>query len=355
MTDLIVTNPFSSHVNGEYITSNFSPFDTAAGELTKVTVTLDLTVAQAPLTNFLDSTWSGTLEAWVSSGPLGGSEFSPAGFNFTASADYTLAAGASAVVETPSASQTLTFTSASDLAYFERAGGWSLSFLISITSHSPFEPVASSVTELGDVEVTYTYDLACFVAGVRIAAPEGEIAVERLRIGDLVLTASGESRRVAWIGRSTVASRFADPIRSCPIRIKTGALGHNIPCRDLLISPDHALLIDGILVHAGALVNGSSVIREASVPETFVYYHVELDDHSLIFAENTLVETFIDNVDRINFDNWAEHEALYPGGKPMQEMPWPRAKSARQVPARIRASLDAWAMTIASDSAAAAA
>ena len=49
-------------------------------------------------------------------------------------------------------------------------------------------------------------------------------------------------------------------------------------------------------------------VRETNVPKVFTYYHVEIDDHSLIMAENTPAETFVDN-DRLNFDNWAEHEA----------------------------------------------
>jgi hypothetical protein len=88
-------------------------------------------------------------------------------------------------------------------------------------------------------------------------------------------------------------------------------------------------------------VNGTSIVRETAVHERFTYYHVELDDHSLILAENTPAETFVDNVDRLNFDNWDEHEALYPGGKPIVEMPYPRAKAHRQVPQRLRARLAA--------------
>ncbi len=94
-----------------------------------------------------------------------------------------------------------------------------------------------------------------------------------------------------------------------------------------------------MLIQAGALVNGSSIVREARVPETFTYYHVELDDHSLILAENTPAETFVDNVDRLGFDNWPEYEALYPEGRSVTEMPYPRAKACRQVPRAIRERL----------------
>jgi hypothetical protein len=112
------------------------------------------------------------------------------------------------------------------------------------------------------------------------------------------------------------------------------------------VSPCHAILVDGNLIQAGALVNGSSVTRLAEVPDVFTYYHIELDDHSLIFAENAPAETFVDNVDRLAFDNWAEHEALFPNGKEVPELPYPRAKSHRQVPRRTREMLAARAAAI---------
>lgn len=178
----------------------------------------------------------------------------------------------------------------------------------------------------------------CFMASARIRIPVGEVAVEDLKIGDLVQTCDGRSVPVRWIGRQTVSGFFIGELLR-PIRIKAGVLDDNVPCRDLLVSPDHALLIDNVLVQAGALVNGTSIQREKNLPAVFIYYHVEVDDHSLIFANGTPAETFIDNVDRANFDNWGEYEALYPNGKTAVEMPYPRAKALRQIPRFIRERL----------------
>lgn len=114
-------------------------------------------------------------------------------------------------------------------------------------------------------------------------------------------------------------------------------------------SPDHALFIDGVLIQAGALVNGASIIRETAAPAVFVYYHIELDDHALILAENAPAETFVDNVDRMNFDNWQEHETLYPDGRAVVELAYPRAKAFRQVPQHIRAAIAARAASLGLD------
>ena len=87
------------------------------------------------------------------------------------------------------------------------------------------------------------------------------------------------------------------------------------------------------------IVNGTSIVRETDVSEVFTYYHVECDGHELIFAEGVPAETFVDNVERMAFDNWEEHQALYPQGKTVEELPYPRAKALRQVPQRARTLL----------------
>jgi len=191
---------------------------------------------------------------------------------------------------------------------------------------------------VNDVDTNATI-VVCFMAGTMIRTPNGEAVIETLQRGDLVCTQDGRTVPVDWLGRQTVSLMFADKLRVLPIRIKAGALADNVPARDLLVSPDHALLVGGALIQAGALVNGTSIVRVTNVPQTFTYYHIEVADHSLILAENTPAETFVDNVDRLGFDNWAEHEALYPEGKSVAELPYPRAKSSRQVPVSIRVML----------------
>jgi hypothetical protein len=192
---------------------------------------------------------------------------------------------------------------------------------------------------------TYTTTSAptviCFLSGTQIVTPQGEVSVEVLQRGDLVTTADGRIVPVRWVGRQTISTIFADPLRVLPICIKARALAENVPSRDLYVSPDHAILIDDILVHASALVNGTSIVRAPAPAQTFTYYHVELADHSLLLADNVPAESFIDNVDRLAFDNWNEHEALGDEAAPLVEMSYPRAKAARQVPVAVRERLAA--------------
>ncbi len=185
-----------------------------------------------------------------------------------------------------------------------------------------------TVAELDALNIALT----CFLAGTMIRTGTGETAIDKLAIGDLVITADGSLKPVKFIGRQTVAMLFADKAKAQPILIKAGALGQNLPTRDLYTSPGHAMLMNGALVIAGALVNGTSVVRWEDVPATFTYYHVELEGHEIVFAEGAATETYCDNVPRDVFDNAAEYKALYPNAKPITQLDLPTVKSARQLP-----------------------
>ncbi len=203
---------------------------------------------------------------------------------------------------------------------------------ITLVSATPNSGSYSSATASN----TKTLTVICSMPGTMIATPDGEAAVETLPPGDLVLTSTGDAKPINWVGRQTMSKRFADPLRSYPVRVRAGSLDDNAPTRDLYVSPDHALLVGNVMVNAGALVNGTSITREETIPDTFVYYPIELDDRSFVLAEGAPAEAFVDNVDRMNFDNWSEYQALYPEGKTVAELPYPRAKSHRQAPIHLR-------------------
>ncbi len=139
-----------------------------------------------------------------------------------------------------------------------------------------------------------TKDVPCFCAGTRIATPGGEVPVESLAAGDLVLSASGVARAVRWIGRRTYAERFLRSNAALwPIRIQAGALADNVPVRDLWVSPLHALFLDGHLIPAGELVDGAGITRENV--DRVCYFHVELDSHDVLLADGAAAESFLDD------------------------------------------------------------
>lgn len=177
----------------------------------------------------------------------------------------------------------------------------------------------------------------CFCRGTMIATAGGQKAVEGLKAGDMVLTEAGAEVPVRWIGRGVFSRVFADQSRVLPVLVRAGALGDNLPARDLRVSPGHAFLLDGVLVNAGALVNGTTILRDESTPVVFEYFHVELDRHDVLMAEGVPAESFVDGVENMGFENLAER----PAGGAMQEMDLPRAKSARQVPTAVRARIAA--------------
>lgn len=181
----------------------------------------------------------------------------------------------------------------------------------------------------------------CFLEGTLIRTPTGEVAVESLRPGDLVLTADGRAEPVVFVGRQTMHPRFGLPEVRNPILIRAGALGENLPVRDLRVSPSHGVVVDGVLCFAAALVNGLSIVQEPTPAEVFSYYSIELAAHEVILAEGAPAESFADNVPRERFDNFAEFRALFPRGREVGEMDLPLAKSRRQVPEAILARLEA--------------
>jgi Hint domain len=160
----------------------------------------------------------------------------------------------------------------------------------------------------------------CFLPGTRIKTPEGEINIEELRIGDNVLTASGEIKPIKFVGRRKVSRERTGPWKNGegPVKISRFAIDGKAPHSDLYVSPAHAIYVDGILIRASNLVNGVTIVADVKREAlSLTYLHIELDTHEAILAEGLAVESFQrDNL--YAFDNADEHISLYgSAGEPL--------------------------------------
>jgi hypothetical protein len=196
-----------------------------------------------------------------------------------------------------------------------QSGGSSSSFSFNSTetpaqmaADSPFDGKPETATAvvytggalIGNGDTLVATVVACFREGTRIRTPRGDTPIETLAAGDRVLTASGEVREVVWTGRRhVVCDHHPDPARVWPVRVSRGALGVSTPSADLWLSPDHALLLDGVLVPVKYLINGTTI---ALVPVGEVtWHHLELATHDAILAEGVPAETYLDTGDRWAF------------------------------------------------------
>jgi hypothetical protein len=173
------------------------------------------------------------------------------------------------------------------------------------TNSTPYEITASS---LGTVIML---PVPCFATGTRILTSRGKIIVENLCQGETIITLAGEERPIMWIGKKTIdIYGHPQPGRVQPICITANALAENVPDRDLWVSPDHAIYIDGYLIPAKELLNRYSIYQHSRRAVT--YYHIELARHAIIFAENAAVETYLDTGNKAGFENGSEALSLHP-------------------------------------------
>ena len=148
-------------------------------------------------------------------------------------------------------------------------------------------------------------DPLCLLAGTRVMTVRGEVAVQDLARGDLIVTEFGGLRPVVWIGRTTYRKQAGESWAPSidPVRIARSAVADGVPARDVVVSPEHALLIDGYLIPAKLLVNGATISQNAHRGDVIDYFHVECDGHDVMFAEGLPVETLRALEGYASFDN----------------------------------------------------
>ncbi len=143
------------------------------------------------------------------------------------------------------------------------------------------------------------YDFVCFGPGTRIDTPRGPKRVDRLKVGDFVSTLDDGPQPIRWIAKRRL--RFAAPDPGQPVRIDKGAFGPGLPRREILLSPNHRVLVQTTPAHAlhdplGALAPAKALtrrpgIRAAQGRRAITYFSLLLPMHAVILAEGIAVES----------------------------------------------------------------
>ncbi|HVZ06521.1 Hint domain-containing protein [Rhodopila sp.] len=170
----------------------------------------------------------------------------------------------------------------------------------------------------------------CYAAGTHIRTQDGDKRVEDIAEGDLVIAVAGGApavRPVRWVGRRRIdLTAHPRPDAVAPIRIARGAVAENVPARDLFVSPDHAIHLDGKLICARQLVNGST-IRQEQGWTSVEYFHIELDSHDILLAEGLAAESYLDTGNRGFFINGDAPLVLHPTLLSEADVPTREARS----------------------------
>lgn len=183
------------------------------------------------------------------------------------------------------------------------ANGFDRSFTLRL--HNNGRPVAAQQLTTDNTNVN------CFAADAMILTPDGPVAAGLLAQGTMVLTRDAGPRPIRWIGRRRLEATDLDAAPNLrPIRIRRGALGRDVPSADLVVSPQHRLLVRSgiarsmfgtteVLVAARQLLTVEGIEIAADL-EAVTYVHFLLDGHQIVIA------------------NGAETESLYTGAEALK-------------------------------------
>ena len=187
----------------------------------------------------------------------------------------------------------------------------------------------------------------CYLRGTAIRTPSGEREISELRIGDPVITYSGQPKPIKWMGRRRL-QRDDDnwSAEMMPVKLMPSALDDDVPHRELLLSQYHAIYLDGQLIPAGSLVNGRTIVALRTPPEVLEYLHIELFEPDVIYAEGVPTETFLPFESRRTFDNRQEYEDLYGAEQAVSHPPFapaiPALRARFQLRSHLRSAVSPW-------------
>jgi Hint domain len=186
----------------------------------------------------------------------------------------------------------------------------------------------------------------CLLRGTNIRTAAGQRKIEDLAIGDLLPTVFGGVRPIRWIGRYPI--KKSDPARpwaktALPVRVTRSAIAPDVPHADLYLTDPHALLIDGLLIPVGNLINDTTIRRHDVYGDELEFFHIKMESHDAIYAEGALVETLL-NVDE-GAVNFAEYFRLYGAPETEETLCAPRVSyggGRGELKSRIRSAISPW-------------
>lgn len=192
----------------------------------------------------------------------------------------------------------------------------------------PDAPDASRVTYGCGTTLTYAQIaqvIPCFTPGTRIATPKGEKPVESLKIGDRVVTRDNGIRHITWAGQKTMQMQDLQISASMrPVLIRAGALGQGLPERDMIVSPNHRVLVvsdkakrhfreSEVLIAAKHLTHLKGITPAAQPRATYIHFMCET--HEIVLSDGAWTESFQpgdDTLQGIDADQREELFLLFP-------------------------------------------
>ncbi|WP_341365869.1 Hint domain-containing protein [Yoonia sp. BS5-3] len=176
---------------------------------------------------------------------------------------------------------------------------------VDFITYTSGDPEAGVVTFADGSTMTFSEIervIPCFTPGTRIATPKGERLVENLQIGDRVLTRDNGIRHITWVGTKVLQApdlELSPKLR--PVLIRAGALGNGLPERDMMVSPNHRMLIVSELAQlyfgeTEVLVAAKHMTKMDGVETADVrqstYVHFMCDNHEVVLSNGAWTESF---------------------------------------------------------------
>ncbi|MBA4490615.1 Hint domain-containing protein [Paracoccus sp. S1E-3] len=195
----------------------------------------------------------------------------------------------------------------------------------------------------------------CFTPGTLIETASGHAPVEKLKVGSLINTLDRGVRPIRWIGSRDVTReelQWRPQLR--PIRISQAALGRNQPWQDLVVSPQHRILVRSVVAErmfgevevlvAAKHLLGCEGIEVAEDLKEVTYWHFMFDRHEIVLANGAATESMYTGPEAMKaLDPEARREVLTlfpelatdPYGGQVPARPFVRARAANKLKERL--------------------